>query len=85
MWVWTVVPFVLAHPTGGLTKRVGTLSAEQNRGHAQPGRVGHAREAVLRRHRDQGLGCGLLRPTETVSRGPAQVSHGDNCLSVKTT
>lgn len=25
---WAVVPFVLAHPTGGLTKRVGTLSAE---------------------------------------------------------
>lgn len=36
--------------------------------------MGHAREAVLRRHRDQGVGGGVLRPTETVSRGPAQVS-----------
>lgn len=66
---------VSAHPTGGLTKRVGSLSAEQNRGHTQPGCVGHEREAVLRRHRDQSVGRGLLRSAETVSGGSAQVSH----------
>lgn len=78
-WGCVVVPLVLAHPIGGLTKRVGTLSAEQNRGHAQPGRVGHEGEAVLRRHRDQGVGRGLLRSAETVSRGPAQVSQELSC------
>lgn len=79
-----VLSVVLAHPIGELTKRVGTLSAEQNRGHAQPGRVGHEREAVLCRHRDQGLGCGLFRPTETMSRGPAQVSCGIKLFCVCT-
>lgn len=79
---WVVLSIVLAHPIGGLTKRVGTLSAEQNCGHAQPGRVGHERKAVLRRHWNQGLGRGLLRSTETVSRGPAQVSHGTSAVVV---
>lgn len=65
---------LLAHPAGGLTKSVGSLSTEQNSGHAQPGRVGHEGEAVLRWHRDQGLGGGLLCAAETVSRGSAQVS-----------
>lgn len=63
-----------AGPAGGLTKSVGSLSAEQNGGHAQPGRVGHEGEAVLCWHRDQGLGCGLLRSAETMSRGSTQVS-----------
>lgn len=66
--------FVSAHTTGGLTKRVGSLSTEQNGGHAQSGCVGHEREAVLCWHRDQGVGCGLFCSTETVSRGSAQVS-----------
>lgn len=65
---------VSAHPAGGLTKRVGSVPTEQDGGHAQPGRVGHEGEAVLRWHRDQGLGRGLLRPAETVSGGSAQVS-----------
>lgn len=64
-----------AYPAGGLTKSVGSLSAEQNSGDAQPGRLGHEREAVLRWHRDQGLGCGLLCSTETMSRGSTQVSY----------
>lgn len=59
----------------GFTKSSGTLSAEQNGGHAQSGCVGHEGEAVLRRHRDQGVGRGLLRPSEAVPRRPAQVSH----------
>lgn len=37
--------------------------------------MGHEREAVLRRNRDQSVGCGLLRPTETVSGRPTQVSR----------
>lgn len=36
--------------TEGFTKSVGTLSPEQNGGHAQPGRVGYEGKAVLRRH-----------------------------------
>lgn len=56
-----------------ITKSVGTLSTEQDSGYAQPGRVGHEGEAVLRRYRNQGVGCGLLCPSETVQRGPAQV------------
>lgn len=64
-----------ADPAGGVTKSVGSLSAEQNGGHAQPGRVGHEREAVLRWDRDQGLGCGLLCSTETMSGGSTQVSY----------
>lgn len=34
----------------GFTKSIGTLSTEQNCGYAQPGRVGHEGQAVLRRH-----------------------------------
>lgn len=64
-----------ADPAGGVTKSVGSLSAEQNGGHAQPGRVGHEREAVLRWDRDQGLGGGLLCSAETMSGGSTQVSY----------
>lgn len=56
------------------TKSVGTLSAEQDCGYAQPGRMGHEGEAVLCRHRNQGVGRSLLCPSETVQRGFAQVS-----------
>ena len=58
-----------------LAKRLATLSAEQDGGHAQPGRLGHEGEAVLRRHRDQSVGRRLLRPAEAVQRRPAQVSR----------
>lgn len=74
-----IVDFVLAHLSAAFTKSVGALSAEQNGGHAQSGRLGHEGEAVLRRHRDQGVGRGLLRPAEAVPGGPAQVSCGSNC------
>lgn len=74
-WKGLYVSCLSAHPARGLTKSVGSLSAEQNGGHAQPGRVGHEGEAVLRWHRDQGVGCGVLRSAETMSRGSAQVSR----------
>lgn len=60
--------------TEGFTKSVGTLSPEQDRGYAQPGCLGHEGKAVLRWHRDQGVGRGLLCPSETMQRGPSQVS-----------
>lgn len=71
----------VAAQTEGFTKSVGTLSPEQNGGHAQSGGVGHEGEAVLRRHRDQSVGRGLLRPSEAVQRRPTQVSASSSLLS----
>ncbi len=57
----------------GFTKSVGTLSPEQDGGHTQPGGLGHEGKAVLCGYRDQSVGRGLLRPSETMQRGFAQV------------
>ena len=55
------------------------LLSEPCHSYSQPGSVGHEREAVLQRHRDQSVGNRLLRSAETVQRRGAKVSVSNAC------